>query len=154
MRRALRALTHGVYVLSTHHDDVDDFLIVSLVMQTSIEPPRVAFAVSVNARILPSLRSTRRAVLGVLPAGATAAVRRYGAPGGVRQPPRDAKRTSHHIALPPEASFWLELSLYSEQPVGDHVLFVADVANAIVADEVAAEFAPFILANSGFPYGG
>lgn len=155
-RRALRALTHGVYVLSTHHNGTDEFLIVSLAMQASVEPPRIAFAISTNARILDSIRESKRSVLGVLATGNTAAIRRYGTPGGVRHAPTDSARTTSQIIIPPEASFWLELDVHAEantESVADHVLFVANVIGAGVAS-TNLPFVPLTLADTGFPYAG
>jgi flavin reductase (DIM6/NTAB) family NADH-FMN oxidoreductase RutF len=154
MRRALRALTHGVYVLSTHHNGADDFLIVSLVMQCSVEPPRIALAISNSARILPAFRTAGRGVLSVLDANQIAAVRRYGTPGGVRHAPTDALRTTHAIPIPPEASFWLELATHTEQSDADHVLFVANVIGADVTNAGDASFTPLTLAHTGYPYAG
>lgn len=154
VRRALRALTHGVYVLSTHDAGSDDFLIVSLVMQCSVEPPRVAIAISQNARILSAFRDSKRAVLSVLDANQMAAVRRYGTPGGVRHAPTDANRTIHQIIIPPEASFWLEFEIHTEQSDADHVLLVANVIGAGVANAGDSPFTPLTLANTGYPYAG
>lgn len=154
MRRALRALTHGVYVLSTHHAGTDHFLIVSLAMQCSVEPARVALAISQNARVLSAFRESQRGVLSVLAADQLAAVRRYGTPGGVRHEPANATRTKHQIIIPPESSFWLELETHTEQSDADHVLFVANVIGAGVADAGDAPFTPLTLANTGYPYAG
>lgn len=161
-RRALRALTHGVYVLSVHYDQQDDFLILSLVMQCSVEPPRIAMALAHGARILPALAVAQGGVLGVLDDAQKAAVRRYGAPGGVRNPPRDAQRTERQHAIPPEVSFWIEFSVMSTTIVGDHTLIVANVTSAgvtaalSVPDVPAAtpQFEPMTLAGSKLPYGG
>lgn len=153
-RRALRALTHGVYVLSTHHAELDDLLIVSLAMQCSVEPPRIAVAISTNARILQSFRQSHRGVLSILDSDQIPAVRRYGTPGGVRQAPKGARRTVHEILIPPEASFWLELEIHTEQSDADHVLFVANVIGAGVAATDDSPFTPLTLANTGFPYAG
>jgi flavin reductase (DIM6/NTAB) family NADH-FMN oxidoreductase RutF len=143
-----------VYVLSTYHAESDDFLIISLAMQCSVEPPRVAAAISTNARILQSFRQSHRGVLSVLNGDQIAAVRRYGTPGGVRQTPNDARRTAHQILIPPEASFWLELEIHTEQSDADHVLFVANVIGAGVAATGGSPFTPLTLANTGFPYAG
>ena len=153
-RRALRAITHGVYVLSCHHNGSDDFLIVSLVMQTSVEPPRVAMAISNNARILQLFRDSGHGVLSVLAAGDIAAVRRYGTPGGVRHAPVDAARSGGNIAIPPEAAYWLELRIHTEQSDADHVLFVANVIGAGVTAAGDSPFVPLTLANTGYPYAG
>ena len=161
-RRALRALTHGVYVLSVQHDHQDAFLVVSLVMQCSVEPPRIAMALAHGARILPALVAAKGGVLGVLDASQKAAVRRYGAPGGVRNPPHAAQRTAQQHAIPPEVAFWMELSVVSTTNVGDHTLVIADVTSAGVTGRLsvsdapsdAVSFVPMILAASAFPYAG
>jgi flavin reductase (DIM6/NTAB) family NADH-FMN oxidoreductase RutF len=156
LRRSLRALTHGVYVLSTSHASSDagsdDFLIVSLATQCSVEPPRVALALSVNARILSPFRSANGGVLSILAGSDIAAVRRYGAPGGVRHPPTDCARGTNGHPVPPEASFAIELQIVSEQAVGDHVLFVCDATGATARADTS--FAPLTLQSSGFPYAG
>lgn len=162
MRRALRALSHGVYVLSVQHDRRDDFLIVSLAMQCSVEPPRIAMALAHGARILPALAAAQGGVLGVLDASQKAAVRRYGAPGGVRNPPSDAARTERGHPIPPEATFWVEFSVMSTANVGDHTLVVANVTSAGAAPALAVPditaaallFEPMTLAGSKLPYGG
>ena len=152
VRVALRALTHGVYVLSVALQDeteaerkstpVDDYLIVALVMQCSVEPPRIAFALSPNARILQALRSANGAVLSTLDETQLAAVRRYGAPGGVRRTPVNPARSSRGHPVPPEASHWLSLRTLTETNAGDHLLFVADVTDAAVRSVLAAPRMP------------
>ncbi len=168
VRVALRALTHGVYVLSMNASERDAFLIVSLAMQCSVEPPRIAFALSMNARILHALRIARGGVLSTLDVSQKSAVRRYGAPGGVRQTPVSPSRSSEGHPIPPEAAHWIAFRTFTETVVGDHVLFVADVTDAgnsgvAIAAESAndsaqhhspVKFAPLILAESGFPYAG
>ena len=167
-RVALRALTHGVYVLSVSVGQSDDYLIVSLVMQCSVEPPRIAFALSPNARIVSMLRAANGALLSTLDMSQKPAVRRYGAPGGVRQMPVEVKRSSGGHPIPPEASHWLQLQIFMEVSVGDHLLFVADVTDAgnagvekttdsnndSAADKSAVKFTPLTVQNSGFPYAG
>ncbi|MEP6762820.1 MAG: flavin reductase family protein [Gemmatimonadaceae bacterium] len=167
-RVALRALTHGVYVLSVSDGQMDDYLIVSLAMQCSVEPPRIAFALSPNARIVSALRAANGALLSTLDVSQKPAVRRYGAPGGVRQMPADAKRSTAGHPIPPEASHWLQLKTFMEVSVGDHLLFVADVTDAGVtgvgvasensgdsgADGSSGSFTPLTLMNSAFPYAG
>lgn len=152
MRQALRALTHGVYVLGVHHENRDDYLIVSLVTQCSIEPPRVALALSAAARVISSFRNACGGSLSILDASQLAAVRRYGAPGGVRHAPHPVARTSNHHPIPPEASFVLTLSINHEHPVGDHVLFVADVIDASAS--APPDFKALTLVATGFPYAG
>ncbi|MDQ6611371.1 MAG: flavin reductase family protein [Gemmatimonadota bacterium] len=175
-RVALRALTHGVYVLSVGSADtqttadgqltaVDDYLVMSLVMQCSVQPPRVAFAVCSNARLLPALRVNGGGVLSTLDETQSAAVRRYGVPGGVRRVPIGPARSPHGHPIPPEASHWIEFRTVTETIVGDHLLFVADVTaagvsntlvapNQTLAGSVESKFAPLTLASSGFPYAG
>lgn len=152
MRRALRALTHGVYVLGVRHAEQDDFLVVSLVTQCSVEPPRVAIALSANARILQAFRDSHGGALSILDVTQRAAVRRYGAPGGVRHLPDNVTRTVQQHPAAPEASFVLALTVYGEQVAGDHVLFIADVLDATAL--ASAEFNPLTLADTGFPYAG
>lgn len=152
MRRALRALTHGVYVLSVQADNHDNYVVLSLVMQCSVQPPRIALALATNARILTAFRSAGGGALSILDASERTAVRRYGAPGGMRHRLPDVARTTHDHPVPPEASFVLTLEIFNEQLVGDHVMFVADVIDASAS--AAAEFTPLTLANSGFPYAG
>ena len=161
MRQALRALTHGVYVLSVAADDVDDFLVVSLAMQCSVEPPRIAFALSTNARILTSIREARGGAFSILGERDAIVARRYGAPGGVRNIPKNPERTSAGHPIPPELSFWLEFSIVQEIAAGDHILFVADVTGAgkslppdTSGDDQSTSFTPLTLARSGFPYAG
>lgn len=151
MRMALRAMTHGVYVLSVHHDGHDECLILSLAMQCSVEPPRVAFAISTHSRLLEILREARGGVLSVLDASQIAAVRRYGTPGGVRNAPVDAERSTKGHVIVPESACWLALANATEVSGGDHALFVADV---IGAGSRAGPVEPLTLAASKFPYGG
>lgn len=151
MRVALRAMTHGVYVLSVRHGGRDEFVVVSLAMQCSVEPPRVAVALSTNSRILESFCAERGGVLSVLDASLIAAVRRYGTPGGVRNAPVDAERSARGHVIVPESGFWLELDNATEVASGDHALFVADVLDA---GSRTATFEPLTLAASKFPYGG
>jgi flavin reductase (DIM6/NTAB) family NADH-FMN oxidoreductase RutF len=153
MRRALRALTHGVYVLTVRTGEKDEYLIVSLVMQCSVEPPRVAIALASGARVLRSFRAHGGGVLAILDATQQAAVRRYGTPGGVRHAPADVSRTLTGHPIPPESAFWMGVSIVDELPSGDHVVFVANVVEAGVLD-AAATFTPYTLAGSGFPYAG
>ena len=148
-------MTHGVYVLSVRHGVQqaahDEYIIVALAMQCSVEPARIALAVSVNARLLSALRAAGGGALSVLDVNQLAAVRRYGTPGGVRHPPTEVARTAHGHPVPPEAAFWMELQISSETDAGDHVLFVGDVVSAGANGN---EFVPLTLAASQFPYAG
>lgn len=161
-RVGLRALTHGVYVLTATDQGQDEYLVVALAMQCSVEPPRLAFSIGLNARILPSLRGANGGALGILDATQLAAVRRYGTPGGVRHAPANCVRTPAGHAVPPEARYWLEFRIVQETPVGDHQLFVVQVsaaggieAGSVVACEAhESEFVPMTLAATGFPYAG
>ena len=169
MRLALRAMTHGVYVLSLRHDDTDDYLIISLATQCSVQPPRIAFAVANESRILFALRSTASGVFSVLDTSQLAAVRRYGAPGGVKHVPDAPRRTVTPGAMghpvPPEASHSIVFRIHGEVHGGDHVLFIADVVRAMPLHDEAASSgnaqrdglqsrAPLTLRATGFPYAG
>lgn len=155
MRRALRAMTHGMYVLSVRSErqgeQIDEHIVLALAMQCSVEPPRVAFAVSNNSRILGSLHDAGSAVLSILDAGQAAAVRRYGTPGGVRHASTEFARSALGHPIPPEGAFWMELSIVSEIGGGDHAVFLGEV---IAAGANADAFEPLTLAASKFPYGG
>jgi len=155
MRQALRAMTHGVYVLSVRHAEHDEYIIVALAMQCSVEPPRVALAVSHNARILEPLLSAGGAVFSVLSVHQVAAIRRYGTPGGVRHRLTERNRSANGHPIPPEGSFWMELRIVSESDGGDHRVLIADVIDAGAnASEKAEGFEPLTLAASKLPYGG
>lgn len=151
MRVALRAMTHGVYVLSVRHDERDEYVIVSLAMQCSVEPPRIAIAVSTNSRILELFRAAQSGVLSVLDASHVSAVRRYGTPGGTRNTPADAERSEGGHVIVPESAFWLDIAIATEIAGGDHIVFLADVSAAGARTEA---FEPLTLAASKFPYGG
>ena len=151
MRRALRAMTHGMYVLSVRHEQHDEYVIVALAMQCSVEPPRIALSVSNNSRILNALRAAGGGVLAVLDTAQTGAVRRYGTPGGVRNASVDVTRSTHSHPIPPECSCWMDLRVTGQMDGGDHVIFVTDVVAAGANAEV---FQPLTLADSQFPYAG
>ncbi|MBC8089150.1 MAG: flavin reductase [Phycisphaerae bacterium] len=151
MRRALRAMTHGVYVLSVSHAQRDEYIVVALAMQCSVEPPRVAFSVSNSSRILGVLRAAGGGVLSVLDASQRVAVRRYGTPGGVRNASSEVSRSEHGHPIAPEGAFWMQLQVHTEIAAGDHVLFVADVLQAGTNSDA---FDPLTLAASKFPYAG
>jgi flavin reductase (DIM6/NTAB) family NADH-FMN oxidoreductase RutF len=163
VRRVLRALTHGVYVLGVNGGQQaegprDDYVIVSLVMQCSVEPARVAFALALRSRVLATVRQARGCTLALLDVAQRAAVKRYGAPGGVRGAPEAPHRSAmggHPVA--PEGAGWLALSMVQELAVGDHVLVVADVVEAggaITLGDVPPSFAAMTLGASGLPYAG
>jgi flavin reductase (DIM6/NTAB) family NADH-FMN oxidoreductase RutF len=171
VRRTLRAMTHGVYVLSAHHHGHDAYIVISLAMQCSVQPPRITFAVTPGARVVAALRGANGGVLSVLDASQTAAVRRYGAPGGVKHPPERPERDASGHPVPGEASHWMSFTVAQEMSVGDHLLFVADVTHAAVRNpergannalagdvvgggEAQKPLAPMILGNTGFPYAG
>lgn len=182
MRQTLRSMSTGVYILSVHAENADEYLVVSLAMQCSVAPPRIAFALTPSARIVAALRNARSGVLTVLGDGDLAAIRRYGAPGGVRNMPANPARTTDGHPIPPEARRWLTLALVDETVVGDHVLFVASVTGAGIRErmesgadavsEASAQhsspdspavtdaarsgdtFRPLTLAATGFPYAG
>jgi flavin reductase (DIM6/NTAB) family NADH-FMN oxidoreductase RutF len=155
LRMALRSLTHGVYVVSVRaNDGIDCHLVVALAMQVSVEPPRMAFALTHGARVLPALREAQSGVLSILSDGDVAAIRRYGAPGGVKHAPADVARDARGHPVPPEARRWLTFDVWLETVVGDHVLFVANVTGATIADGATQPFVPLTLGATGFPYAG
>ena len=167
MRQSLRALTHGVYVLSTRAEQLDTYLIVSLAMQCSVQPPRIAFALTPNARIAAAIRFAGGGIISVLNASQLAAVRRYGAPGSVKHAPPSPERDASGFSIPPEASYAISFRLAQEFAVGDHTMFIVDAVAARVMhpdalapalldtqSTRAQPFAAMILTATGFPYAG
>ncbi len=153
-KTVLRMFTYGLYAVSARHGAEVSFMTANWLTQCSFEPPMLMLAVENDSH-------TRQVIEG----SGTFAVNVY--ESGQRDLAGSLGRTfSKHPEKINEATWqpgpltgsplldsalaWVECKIVSSMPVGDHILFAAEVVEV----GLKRESAPLTLKEAGFKYAG
>jgi len=126
-RRVLGQFATGVAAVTGLHDGAPVGMVVNSFSSVSLDPPLVAFCVAHTSRSWPRLRLSRRLGICFLAAGQHTEVSRLASSGGTKF--RDLVWSASPGGAPilDGALAWLECSVETEHPAGDHLIVVARV---------------------------
>ncbi len=152
-KKALRAITYGLYVVGTRRGDEVNAFTANWLTQTSFEPPLVALAAKKGSLSCDMIRDSGLFSVNILEAGQKELAARFFRPvhrvgqklGEVEFRPGS---TGCPILLAALAYFECRVTDVVER--GDHTLFVGEVVDA----GVHRDGAPLTLAETGWYYGG
>ena len=153
---ALRQLSNGVYVLTTHLGETIHATTVTWVTQVSFHPPLVLVALQKNSQMAHSLRTAHRFALNILETGQHELAQSFFEhavyPADVETIADFAVRKDPaHCPLLKDCLAWLECRLASEAPSpGDHTLILGEVTGA----GVRRQSSPLVLWDTPWAYGG
>ncbi len=153
---ALRALSNGVYVLTSCVGDTMHAASVTWVSQVSFDPPLVMVALQRNSRLSAALMKAHRFALNILEAGQRSIAETFfqhlTAPlGSDRLAGYAFRGDPAHCPLLVDCLAWLECRVAAEAPSpGDHSLFLGEVTSA----GVRRPGSPMVLWETPWSYGG
>ena len=127
LRRVGGHFATGVTVVTAEHDGVTCGLTVNAFMTVSLEPPLVLVSIGVASRSLGCLQRASRFGLSVLGEGQEPIARVFAGKDDDKLERVPARRGVTGVPLVDGAIAWLECRTESQQPAGDHVLFLAAV---------------------------
>lgn len=137
---ALQRIPYGLYVVGSLHDGVPATMIANWVTQVSFHPPCVAIAVESDSKMRGYIEACGIFCVNILPAGATLTARAFlKSPEADRETIAGERFTRGKNGTPflAGASASIECTVRSSVGTGDHVLFVGEVVDAAVHQEVA-----------------
>ena len=136
----MRSFPSGICVVTIEHEGTRTGLTVGSLVSLSLEPPLVGFALGTQAQLHELLRGAGAFGVSLLSADQEALAQHF-----ARSVPPIALWTGIEVREdvdgPPllaGALGWLRCSLRSDQSVGDHTFFIAEVVRAEVASRDAA----------------
>jgi flavin reductase (DIM6/NTAB) family NADH-FMN oxidoreductase RutF len=152
-KKALRMFSYGLYMVSSATEDDVSAMTANWITQVSFHPRMVAVAVEQDAHSLEVIRKSGVFAVNVYESGQrelAAHFSRLTAKVGNKLKGREYTRGSTGCPLIPEALAAVECRVVSEQPAGDHVLFIGEVVDA----HVNREGEPLTMKEAGFRYSG
>ncbi len=152
---ALRAITYGLYVMTSREGDLIGAGGVNWLTQTSFDPPLVAAAVKADSGLCAAITAGGTFAVNVLADDqldiAKAFFRSTEVDGDLINGHRFVGGAITSAPILDEVPYWFECRVTDTVERGDHTVFVAEVVNAGVRD---AERAPLNLRSTGMNYGG
>ncbi|MCZ7631098.1 MAG: flavin reductase family protein [Microthrixaceae bacterium] len=152
---ALRAITYGLYVMTSRHGDLVGGGGVNWLTQASFEPPLVAAAVRADSGLCATITAGGTFAVNVLAEDQVEIAKAF-----FGSTELDGERINGRSFTPGEETgapildevpCWFECRVTDVVERGDHTVFVAEVVGAGVRD---AEQAPLSLRSTGMSYGG
>lgn len=152
---ALRAITYGLYVMTSSGGDVVGAGGVNWLTQVSFEPPLVAAGVKADSGLAAAIEVSGTFAVNVLADDqldvAKAFFRSTEVDGDLVNGHRFERGAITDAPLLDEVPYWFECRVTDTVARGDHTVYVAEVVNAGVRD---ASRVPLNLRTTGMNYGG
>ena len=132
--RALRQIPYGLYVVGSLNEGNQATIVANWVTQVSFHPPCVAIAVEGDSKMKEYIESSSLFCVNILPAGSTTFAKAFlkgaEAMGNLvaGKPFTPALRGTPFLA---EAAAAFECVVTSRLPVGDHIVFIGEVVDAV-----------------------
>ncbi|MTD13025.1 flavin reductase [Nakamurella sp. YIM 132087] len=122
LRQVYGCFPSGVTALCAEIDGAEVGMAASSFTSVSVSPPLVSVCVQDTSTTWPKLRGGARIGVSVLAAGHDAACRSLSAKNGDRFAGVDRETTDTGAVLVRDAAAWMECSIESELPAGDHTI--------------------------------
>lgn len=146
LRRTFGCFPSGVTAICAMVDGVPVGMAVSSFAPISLDPPLVSISLKVDSSTWPKLRDRTRIGLSVLSESHDEACRKLSLKQGDRFADIDWATESDGSVFLRDSSAWLNCSLHSELPAGDHVIALL-LVHATVDD---SEVEPLVFHRSRF----
>jgi flavin reductase (DIM6/NTAB) family NADH-FMN oxidoreductase RutF len=136
--RALRQIPYGLYVLGSLNDGNPATIVANWVTQVSFRPPSVGIAVEEDSKMRKYIETSSVFSVNILRAGSTEFAKAFlkGAEAkGDIVAGKEYSRARHGTPFLAAAAAAFECSVISRISVGDHVLFIGEVVDAVAPRE-------------------
>jgi flavin reductase (DIM6/NTAB) family NADH-FMN oxidoreductase RutF len=153
-KSVLRLFTYGLYAVAARHGDEASGMTANWVVQSSFEPPMLALAVETDSHTCQVIQASGAFAVSLYETGQRELAGKLGRTfakhpeklGGLGWKPGPATGSP----VLDEALGWLECRVRGSLPSGDHIVFVAEVVEAVQNREGM----PLTLKEAGFKYSG
>ena len=152
-KHTLRMIPYGLYVLTARTEDGVSGATVSWLSQTSFDPPRIIVALRSESGIWHRVQDAGQFVVNVLGTGQkplAAAFFRHVEPEGSTLGGAAFHEGTTGAPILDEAPAYLECRVIEVLEAGDHTLFLADILEAGVQNDLS----PLDMSETGWHYGG
>lgn len=132
--KALQALSYGLYVVGTTNDGAVSTILANWVTQVSFDPALVAVAIEKDSSMKQQIERSGVFSINMLPAGGKDIARAFFKPSvsvGTVINGREFTLLKRGTPILSDARAALECSVVLATPMGDHVLFVGEVTDAV-----------------------
>jgi flavin reductase (DIM6/NTAB) family NADH-FMN oxidoreductase RutF len=137
LRAAFSRFPSGVAALSVERDGVKSGMIAtSFSVGVSFDPPLVMFSVQNSSSTWPMMRKSERIGISILGSGHAAACIQLASRKGDRFAGLDTTTTAYGSLFIDGSAMWLDCSIISETPAGDHHIIILEVHSLRVNDEI------------------
>ncbi len=153
-KTVLRMFTYGLHAATAKHGDDVSLMTVNWLTQCSFEPPMLVLAVENDSHSRQVIEASRAFALNIYESGQRELAGNLGRT--FRKHPEKITEVAWKSGpltgspLLETALGWAECKIVSSMPVGDHVLFVAEVVEVGLNHEGV----PLTLKETGFKYAG
>jgi flavin reductase (DIM6/NTAB) family NADH-FMN oxidoreductase RutF len=146
LREAFGHFPTGVVAIAAEIDGTRTGLAASTFVPVSLDPPLVAFCVQNSSTTWPNLRVAPRLGISVLGEAHDDAARTLAAKTGDRFAGLDTSTTDSGAVFIGGTTAWIETSIQSEVPAGDHAIIILNIHGLTVHSAVA----PIVFHRSKF----
>jgi flavin reductase (DIM6/NTAB) family NADH-FMN oxidoreductase RutF len=132
LRSAFGAFPSGVVAVCAEVDGVQEVLIASSFVTVSLDPPLVGFFPQTTSQTWPRLARAQRLGVSILSDGQSGLARSMSARVGDRFAEASITRTDDGALLVDGASAWMEVTIESSSPAGDHEFVLLGIERVTV----------------------
>jgi flavin reductase (DIM6/NTAB) family NADH-FMN oxidoreductase RutF len=136
IKRVLRNMTYGVYVLTVLHKQKAHAMVVSWVSQVSYDPPLIMVGVRHNRPMIPILAEAEFFGLNLLKENQMSSFSGVKLSLPEENPVWMERKTASGVPIMKDSLGYLELKLEHTYTPGDHTLFVGRILDGVVMAEV------------------
>ncbi|MFC7403355.1 flavin reductase family protein [Citricoccus sp. GCM10030269] len=148
LRTAFSHFPSGVAALAGIANGVKEGLVASsFTVGVSLEPALVSFAVQNTSRTWPRLKQADRIGISILGEDHTMVCRQLASKDGDRFAGLDIRANDHGALFLDGAALWLDTTVYSELPAGDHKMVLLEVHGV---HDHSSEYEPLVFHRSAF----
>ncbi|VXB82307.1 flavin reductase family protein [Citricoccus sp. K5] len=148
LRSAFSHFPSGVAALAGVANGSKEGLVASsFTVGVSLEPALVSFAVQNTSRTWPRLKQAERIGISILGEDHTDVCRQLASKEGDRFAGLDIRSTDEGAIFLDGAALWLDTTVYSELPAGDHTMVLLEVHGV---HDHSAEHEPIVFHRSAF----
>jgi flavin reductase (DIM6/NTAB) family NADH-FMN oxidoreductase RutF len=136
--RALRQIPYGLYVVGSLNEGNQATIVANWVTQVSFHPPCVAIAVEMDSKMKEYIEASALFCVNILPAGSTTFAKSFLKGAEAKGNLVAGKEFTPALRGTPflsGAAAAFECVVTSKVPVGDHIVFIGEVVDAVVQQE-------------------
>ena len=136
--RALRAVPYGLYVVGSNTGGIVSTIVANWLTQVSFDPLQIAIAIEKDSTMRQQIEQSSVFSVNMLPAGGKDVAKSFlkaSVPAGGAINGREYTLSKGGTPFLNDAHISIECTVVQTIPTGDHLLFIAEVTDAVVRQE-------------------